>query len=395
MTNKNRVCRGVVIVALLLPALSAGQQEQWLGYRSAREAERILGDMSSQNPKLSGDKPAGVELPQFKGDQPLFGKWSSPMAKEGYLWIALDRSHKHGPYDLLYIDSDGDGHLEDETAAAAYQMEENYSSFGPVGIVFEGEDGPISYHLNFRYYGREGRDPYFRVTSGGWYEGAITVGDQKKHCVLIDYNANATFNDKSSDFGNCDRIRISKKRDEGDARFVGNFVQVDEVLYRPEIARDGAYIKLTRAEDVVFGSIRAQDTINEFAAGGENGLLYVALEKGVGKLPVGKYRVHHWQITRKDDKDKSWKLEGRWFDDKTDFEVSEASQTVLQIGEPVVAALDVAIRDDKYQFNKELRGPWGERLDLTCRDARVYGKLHIRNRDGTFDRRYDIRMWDS
>ncbi|MHC4574035.1 MAG: hypothetical protein ACYS76_07870 [Planctomycetota bacterium] len=286
MNNKTRVFSGVVILVLLSVPLSAGEEEQWLGYRSAREAERILGDMSSPDIKLSRDKPAGVGLPEFKCENPLFGKWSSPMAKGGHLWIALDRTHKHGPFDQLYIDSDGDGELKDETVATAYQMEENFSRFGPVRVIFEGEDGPITYHLNFRYYGREDGEDYFWRSSGGWYEGTVKVGDVKKHCVLMDYNANGTFDDKSSDFGDCDRIRISDKRNEGEAVFVGNYLQVDGAFYRPEIARDGAYIKLTRAIDVAFGKIHVAGTINEFAAGGENGLLYVTFDKGVGQLPV-------------------------------------------------------------------------------------------------------------
>ncbi|MHC4620910.1 MAG: hypothetical protein ACYTEQ_24450 [Planctomycetota bacterium] len=360
MNNRTRVCSGVVILVLLSASLGAGQEEQWLGYRWAREAERILGDIRSQNLELSTDKPAGVELPKFKCEKPFFAKWSSPMAKNGYLWVALDRTHKYGPFDQVYIDSDGDGQLKDETAAAAYQVEEERASFGPVKAIFEGEDGPITYHLNFRYYGYEN---YIRLhaSSGGWYEGDIKVGGEKRYCRLLDYNANGTFDDKSPDFGECDRIRIAKKRDEGEARFVGNFVQVDDVLYRPEIARDGAYMKLTKADDAVFGSVRAQDTISEFAAGGENGLLYVALEKGVGKLPVGKYRVHHWRIERKDEKDKSWKLEGRWFGEEGNFEVSKDSERSLEIGEPIRASLDVDLRDAKYQFNKELRGPWAGR----------------------------------
>ncbi|MHC4574034.1 MAG: hypothetical protein ACYS76_07865 [Planctomycetota bacterium] len=74
--------------------------------------------------------------------------------------------------------------------------------------------------------------------------------------------------------------------------------------------------------------------------------------------------------------------------------MSKDSETSLEIGEPIRASLDVDLRDNKYQFNKQLRGRLGEQLELARRDARMYGKLHIMDRGGKFDRRYDIRLWD-
>jgi len=83
---------------------------------------------------------------------------------------------------------------------------------------------------------------------------------------------------------NCDRIRIGKKSVR-DSLFVGNYIEIDDVLYRPEIASDGAYIKLSKAEDVKFGNIRLPKTITEFSAGGENGLFTLKPEKGTGSIP--------------------------------------------------------------------------------------------------------------
>ena len=64
---------------------------------------------------------------------------------------------------------------------------------------------------------------------------------------------------------------------------MGNYIEIDDTLYRTEIARDGAYIKLTKAEDVEFGNVRLSETITEFSAGGENGLFTLKPEKGKGQ----------------------------------------------------------------------------------------------------------------
>ena len=273
----------------LLPVAEA-EELQWLAYRSAREASGVVGDMRWHSLDLTDEKPDGVELPQFQNESLLFARWSTPMAQRGYLHISMDRTDKYGPYDQLFIDSDGDGHLNDEAMVTAYLIEQSNSRFGPVKVVFEGEDGPITYHLNFQFYVRND-EKRLRVSSGGWYEGTVTVAGKKKQCVLIDYNANGTFNDKSLEAQKSDRIRIESEG-ERDTRFVGNFIQVDDALYRLEIACDGAFAKLTEAKDVTYGSIRLAETITEFSAGGENGLFNITPEKSLGLLPGGEYRIH-------------------------------------------------------------------------------------------------------
>ena len=137
-------------IGLLFFVSQVSAQQQWLQYHCSREAGQILGDVGSQMIKPSVEQPAGVKLPQFKDKSPFFAEWSTPMVKSGRLWIALDRTHEQGPYDLLYIDSNGNGALDDETATSAYRMDQRNAYFGPVKVIFEIEDGPVTYHLNFR-----------------------------------------------------------------------------------------------------------------------------------------------------------------------------------------------------------------------------------------------------
>jgi hypothetical protein len=123
------------------------------------------------------------------------------MVESGQLWVALDRTAGQGRWDQLYIDSNVNGNLNDEKPIKAYRTDKYYTYFGPIKVVFEGEDGPLTYHLNFRFYESGGRQRLY-VTSGGWYEGDITVAGVKKYCMLIDYNGNGTFNDKGQLYRN-------------------------------------------------------------------------------------------------------------------------------------------------------------------------------------------------
>jgi len=366
-------------------SVAGAQSEQWLEYHSVREIRQIEHDIGSQNLTLSEEKPDAVQLPQFNGNSQFFTRWSSPLVQNGSLLIALDSSSKDGPYDRLFIDANGNGHLNDETATTAYRTERGERSyFGPVKVVFELADGPATYHLNFTFYNHTGYRRLYAY-SGCWYQGEVMVAGQKRPCVLIDHNANGTFDDKSIIFGQSDRIRIGKKGDR-DTRYVGNYIEIDGRLYRPEIARDGAFIKLTEAADVKFGSVQLAQTITEFAAGGENGLFTVKLEKGAGQLPVGKYRIDHWTIQRKD-KDNDWKLEGRYFNDKGIFDITADSRTSLNVGEPVVSTLDATKRGDDYRFGQRMQGRLGERIELTRNGGRPRPpKMHIKSGDGSYDR---------
>ena len=393
MENKIYIWLTVGISLIVLTSEAPAQDEQWLQYHSEREAQRIIGDMGTSTLQVQSSKPQGVELPDFKCDDPFFARWPTPMVASGGLWIAFDRQNKLGrPYDLLYIDSNADGNLADESAIASYEVDyrsNRRTTFGPIKLIFKGEDGPITYHINIEFLNYTGRK-YLYIRAAGWYEGTITIAGSKKRCVLIDHNANGTFNDKSLNPAECDRIRIGKKGVR-DFLFVGNYIEIDDVLYRPDIARDGAYIKLSKAEDVKFGNVRLPEMITEFSAGGENGLFTLKPEKGTVSLPVGRYRVNYWAIERKDEKGKKWKMQGEGFSNKGDFDITEVKEAELSIGEPIISTIEPQNRSGTRVFSHNLKGRLGERIELTSDGARPRApKLHIKSKDGTYDRTFSF-----
>ena len=377
------------IVLFIFVSQVSAQQEQWLQYHSSREAGQILGEAGSQALQLSSEQPADVKLPQFKDKNQFFAKWTTPMVKSGFLWVALDRTHKQGPYDLLYIDSNCNGALDDETAEPAYRVDQRAAYFGPVKVIFQIEDGPVTYHLNFRSY--QLADTALHASSGGWYEGDISVGAEKKHCMLFDYNANGTFNDRSANAGDCDRIRISKQGGQ-ETLFTGNYIVIDETLYRPQIARDGACIKLTKAEGVKFGSVQLPQSITQLSANGKNGLFILKPNKETASLPIGEYYIYDWAIDRQDDNGTNWRLKGGGLGVSNAFEVAEDKPAVLTIGEPVIATLDSSEREGTHSFRHSMAGRSGERIELTRNGAQPQApKVRIKNEDGTYDRIYSFQ----
>lgn len=382
MKNRTHIRLVAVVAITILASVAPAQEVQWLQYRSASEAYSVVRDIGLQMLTPAQEKPADVMLPVFTGSEQVFAKWSTPMVEAGYLWIAVDGRNK------LFIDSNGNGHLDDETAIEPYRSEQDSAYFGPVKVVFQGEDGPVTYHLNIQFYDRrEGKQLYVRTA--GWYEGTITLNGQKKQFMLIDYNANGAFDDRSVNFDQCDRIQIGGT-DAQETRFVGNYIEADGTLYSSEIARDGAYVKFAKAEGVKLGDVRLPESVTEFAAGGENGLFIRKPEKGRCILPVGKYRIEHWTIQRQDDKDAEWKLQGMYFADAGLFDVTEAQAAGLSIGEPIVCALQADQREPgTYYFRQELKGKLGERIELTRNNARPQPpKVQIKSKDGKYDRTF-------
>ena len=392
MTNRRYVLLIMGTGLLALTPLTLAQPEQWLRYHSASEVSILGSGTYPRTLELRDEEPAGINLPQFKADHQYFAKWPTPMVTAGHLWVACDRSHKHGPYDLLYIDSNRNGHLDDETVVKANRTDQYSAYFGPVKVIFEIEDGPVTYHLNFRFYGYENRNKSLYASSGGWYEGDITIDGVKKHCMLFDYNANGTFDDKSLDATDCDRIRIDKQGVEG-IRFVGNYIDVNGVLYRPEIAQDGAYIKLAKADDVQTGDVRVPEAITQFSAGGENGLFILKPEKGIASLPVGKYRVIEWMLEQKDEQGTPWKLKGAGRPGHGHlFDVAVDKAAEFSIGEPIISTLNASSRQGTHSFRYNMAGRDGERIELTRNGARPQApKLHIKSKDGTYDRTYSFQ----
>ena len=92
----------ITLAGMLLAASARAQNEQWLQYHT---------DSQIRSPKLinvTTNPPSGVALPKLNA-APYFARWITPMDPAGGRWLCLDRSRKSGPYDRLYIDSNGNG----------------------------------------------------------------------------------------------------------------------------------------------------------------------------------------------------------------------------------------------------------------------------------------------
>ena len=168
------------------------------------------------------------------------------------------------------------------------------------------------------------------------------------------------------------------------------FAFVIAAVYWPKADRDGQTPKPAVVENVNCGSIVLPEAITQFAAEGADGLVSVQLDKGVGQLPVGTYRVGFWQDERKDDQGNTWTLAGRNAGAEGAFEIADGARTKLDVGEPIIAAVyGNRVGPGYYSFGQSIQGRLDEQITLTRNGARPGApKLRIKNKDGTYDRTF-------
>ncbi len=372
----------------LLPA-----ETYWLRYRFDKDADSYLGVSSTGFDLRNSEKPEGVAMPDFNCPEPLFAKWQTPMDANGFRWVALDKTSKMRLYDVVYIDSDGDGSLADETPVKRNYFDEYSCHMGPAEVIFNTDDGPITYHLNFRYYSYDNNYKSLSFSSAGWYEGQITLADGNVlDCKLIDYQCNGTFNDSSVNFYNCDRISFGDMGREK-TPFTGKYVVIAGKYYNFSAARDGAFIELSPATGIQFGTVEMQNDIEDFSAGGENGLFFPEIIDGKCELPVGHYRINLWKILRKDDQGDSWSLKGQYYYNQGGlFDVSASQTARVPVGEPLISKLEMRNRGDKqFYIQQELTDQMDGRIELLKNNNRPTApKIVIKDKTGDYDKTFAL-----
>ena len=111
----------------VLAGTAFAQTEQWLEYHTSNDG-RAYHPM-----ELTTNPPPGVALPKLNAP-PYFARWLTPMDPAGGRWLCLDRTRKSGPYDRLFIDSNGNGRLDDETPIKARL--DSYNAYFPQPLSF-------------------------------------------------------------------------------------------------------------------------------------------------------------------------------------------------------------------------------------------------------------------
>jgi len=381
-----RIKKGCLL-ALFLSSLALASP-QWLQYRTSPGALDMVGG-SSRFHRPEKDRP-DLAVPELQVESPIFVKWATPMDKAQHRWMVFDRKQKYGLCNILYFDTNGNGRLDDDAKIEGIQTSEYEVEFHKVPVLFDSADGPVTYHLNLRFCSYDERNTYIYAMAGAWYEGTIDLDGHKQRCVLVDYNANGTFNDTAEDF-NYDQILIGPDENRFTA-CVGRYLEYNDKLYALNVAQDGAFVELTPAPDVAYGTLTLPKTVSEITVGGTNGQYIRQVVDGQIRLPEGSYRVRNWTVKRTDDKGTEWSLEGSYSNRDDKFTVAKGVDARMdKVGEPVFSRIQVYQRDGSLSFNQSLQGQLGERVSLQRSNRQAPApKINIRNKTGQYDRTFTL-----
>jgi hypothetical protein len=365
----------LILSGMVLAQAVFAQTEQSLQYHSSAAPRACL------QVQLTTTPPPGVALPKLNAS-PWFARWLTPMDPAGGRWLCLDRTRKSGPYDRLFIDTSGNGRLDDKTPIAGRALDPSNAEFPAAGMVFKGEQGPVTYHLAFRLSQLPGSPGQLLASSAGWYEGMVNFDGVKKRIQIFDGNVNGTFNDMAADPYNSDRIQI--EGDKTGERFLGRMLEVSGKFYRLEVARDGTSVKMQKPEDLALGEGHVPDSISEFTAYGENGHFVGKPVNGQITLPAGHYRIFRWTIDRKDEKGVPWTLSGYNFPKNAGFDVAADKTALLRIGEPVQVVLKATEGVNRQiSFSLQFEGRQNESIEMLRAGQRPPGpKLVLNNAGG-------------
>ncbi len=376
----------LVIFSITATVFSA---PQWLRYCSSDTAREIIGG-NTKNIELSKEKPSEMTVPKLNTDDVRYAVWKHEMAGKKSRQIILDRQKKYGKYDLMYFDSNGDGSISENEKYQGERRDEYRVNFNGIPVLFDTDDGIVTYHINFYYYSYRADYERLYAQIGCWYEGTVDIAGVKTKITLVDYNLNGTFNDISETFDS-DRIIIGDVITKHET-FVGNYIEYENKLYNLQVSKDGAFVELTSADDVAYSKLEVPVNVDSIVCCGQNGLFKRDnIKDGQISLPVGKYRVRSWQKTAKDDSGKNWEMGATWYSNSNEFEISRGAVAKSNVGENVFSNLSVSYGNGSYYFRHQLSGNNGESVSLTKSGSRPDApKVRIYNRDRTYDQTFSL-----
>jgi len=379
-----------------------------LEYRHSPYPSDELGRREQQCERTAPD---GLALPRLNTNRPLFVRWQlgegSPLARalqKQTSWMVLDQSQKDGPYDLLYVDRDLDGALADESSLRCdAEAEGGERHFRYIRLAAPPGRPEAKYCLNVHIRDRADAK-VVRLEAACWYEGRLALEGREYQCVLADANANGQFGDTSPNPYKADIIRIApadaaRRPDAWTDRTlhaVGRCVDVEGKLYALGIEPDGTRLQLTPAGPLPLGRVRANRAIVELSLAGTQGHFYCRAEEGVIAIPGGEYVVHRWCMERQDkESGRLWRLIGG-VEPSSDAPglrvlVKERKESVLDVGEPVLALVRCRSTGQDHYLEHEFVGRLGERVTfLVDGQPAPAPQVRITNADASYDRTFSL-----
>jgi hypothetical protein len=270
-------------------------------------------------------------------------------------------------FNRLYFDANANGDLTDDPVVdTTFKRvgETGYKAAFPgvdMTIQIDGTEYPYSFRVTAEYLGLDTakelvNDPFF--ISFYWkpncsYTSEIEVETRKYQVTFSDENCNGLFNDRLVVDGEVliptktpksDGIYISsgEQMHSYDRLLLGDYLLIGGNLFAVTVDVDNKTLTVTPVEKrpavVAFSALPERITI--YTEDGHRGINIYRPGKQID-LPAGTYRLHMYQMLKKENSGAVWHLEAQSTDATPSIVAKEDDTTVVALGEPYKPLIDV------------------------------------------------------
>jgi len=287
---------------------------------------------------------------------------------------------------VLYVDTDGDGHLLNEKCYAAKPTEERGVAYRYGPILFEFDEAQSKVKTEFYVVTRRGR--YLTFYPAGYQVGTIHLGKKSYKVAVIDGNFDGRydkfFSPPVKDFyrPQCDLFAIDRN---GDNKLSWNHLEVmpvsrmvrlgrsryNTVYYNISITADGSSLEFKKVEPE-FGTLDLGGAHVQFQLWSDAARQMLSgPHQKTWQLPAGKYIASPIEFRHVDTSGYRWIFRSSEVGSLKDFEIKPGETTAFRIGPPFSIKTSVQQRDGSALIGFNLEGQAGELYRPGARKGRA------------------------
>ncbi|HUU91846.1 MAG TPA: hypothetical protein VM238_11645 [Phycisphaerae bacterium] len=342
-----RVGLTVAVLCLLCPPLLA-QGKFPLKYEEAGPGNDAVVQMNSPARGMNPRKPD--EITGLPDGLPETAAYCQMSFGDKRIWMAA----LVGDAPKLYVDTDGDNDLSDETAIAG-QVEGNRVKYAIADLPVSG-GATVKVRCEATFRNTKGPAQVLSLRAAGCPAGKATLGGKTYAVAVIDGTFNGHYNDIIQDnpndlsSGSADGLAIDLDQDGQFARpsptgkawewtLLCKMVEVGGTYYTVRVAPDGSEIEFQKTEPK-FGTLDMGGPGVDIIAMSEAGFQRVNTADGKARLPAGKYMPVTLTLTQTDDAGATWMLRQSGGEFRQ-FEIRPDEALAVKLGPPLLAKTDV------------------------------------------------------
>ena len=267
-----------------------------------------------------------------------------------------------GPQPKLYVDSDQDGDLSDETAFTSKKKPVRRSlaqiltgtggsagsseevTFGPISLVLSDLGTTVDFTAEVPH--RSSDYAYMLVQPASYLSGEVQLAGKSYEVNLVDATFDGRYDARfsaakafDSDWiaVDLDRNGVMQQTMSGPSEVIPlpRMIRAGEAYYGIEVLPDGSAIRVETVQPE-FGTVDMEGKGVHLTLWSDSGCHALASAQGSVQLPAGSYRAMEIVLGRKDEKGASWRLRSYGNTGKlTDFQVQAGQTLALTVGEPL------------------------------------------------------------